>query len=139
MTSDEFQRDNPPLNPETDAVVCEDCGQLLVVGEWPFCPHGFGVNVVRPDDIPGGQWQENGLPEPRIFYSKKERERALAETGHMICDWNRGDHDKVCPRWDAVDLESAEALVRRHQRAYKDDVPAAPPALIKALKDRLYT
>jgi hypothetical protein len=120
---------------------CERCYQWLSKGA-----HGVGVcpfeprkgHVVIPDDVPGGFVVENGFATPQKFYSKKEHRRALAENGNMLCDWNRGDHDKVCPRWDAVDLESAAALVARHQKAYKDDVPTAPPALVKELKERLY-
>lgn len=25
-------------------VKCDKCGEVLEVGEWPFCPHGFGAN-----------------------------------------------------------------------------------------------
>ena len=123
---------------ESDADACPRCGLTLRVGDYPFCPHGTFRGAVRPDDVPGGFVVENGFSEPRKFYSKQAHREALAANGNMLCDWNRGEHDRVCPRWDSVDLESATALVSRGQKAYKDDVPSAPPALVQALKDQLY-
>jgi hypothetical protein len=60
---------------------CEKCGKELVVGEWPFCPHGFGANSVAGDDIPGGFVQENFGDKPEIFYSKKAMARRAKELG----------------------------------------------------------
>lgn len=141
MTSDDFQRENRPLNPETDAVVCENCGQILVVGSYPFCPHGRAGLAAHPDDVPGGFWAENGFSEPRKFYSKKEHLKALDENGNMLAPrWV--PNDRHLTKWDAAidakTLENVTELLSRKQKAYKDDVPSAPPALIQALKDRLY-
>ena len=117
---------------------CEKCGEEIQIGDYPFCPHGRFRGAAIGDDVPGGFIVENGFSTPQKFYSKKAHREALAANGNMLCDWNRGDHDKVCPRWDTVNLEAAKALVSRNQKAFKDDVPAAPPALIQELKDRLY-
>ena len=27
---------------------CELCGRAVKVGEWPWCPHGFGNNLQKP-------------------------------------------------------------------------------------------
>jgi hypothetical protein len=140
-TNAEFQRDNPPLDPERDAVVCENCGQLLVVGSFPFCPHGRSSVASHSDDIPGGMWVENGFSEPIKVYSHSEHRRRLDENGNMLAPrWVENDRHLI--NWaagmDAKTLENARELVSRKQKAYKDDVPAAPPALIQALKDQLY-
>ena len=29
-------------------VRCDTCEKPLEVGEWPFCPHGFGNNLQKP-------------------------------------------------------------------------------------------
>jgi hypothetical protein len=94
-------------------MTCDTCGKELQVSEWPFCPHGFGVNTVVPDDIPGGQVFENGFETPQKFYSKSEHRRALDARGLHVVAKNAGPDDKICPRWDTVDLEAAAQLVQR--------------------------
>jgi len=59
--------------------LCDKCGKPIVVGEWPFCPHGFGVNNVVDDTIIGGEVNENVANEPVTFYSKSEKKRYLKE------------------------------------------------------------
>lgn len=29
---------------------CDACGKELEIGEWPFCPHGFGSNLYEPHE-----------------------------------------------------------------------------------------
>lgn len=60
---------------------CDRCQKPLVVGEWPFCPHGFGTNSVVGDDIPGGFEQTNFGHSPETFYSKKAMARRAKELG----------------------------------------------------------
>lgn len=60
---------------------CEVCGRAVQVGEWPFCPHGFGANRVQGDDIPGGLTLENLGPDPVTVYSHSERKRIMRERG----------------------------------------------------------
>jgi hypothetical protein len=124
-----------------DDWTCEKCGERLSLGSFPFCPHGKAALGVEQDTIEGGQWFENGFSEPRIFYSKKEHLKALDENGNMLAPrWVENDRHLI--NWaagmDAKTLENARELVSRKQKAFKDDVPAAPPALIQALKDQLY-
>ena len=61
--------------------LCDKCGKPIVVGEWPFCPHGFGVNNVVDDTIIGGEVMENVGHEPITVYSKSERKRVLDRAG----------------------------------------------------------
>lgn len=57
-------------------MTCEKCGDTLVVGDWPFCPHGAGHSNVITDDIAGGVEIRHGLCNedgtPRRYYSKSE-------------------------------------------------------------------
>lgn len=93
--------------------VCDKCGKAITVGEFPWCPHGHSHSTVIGDDIPGGQLFENGLPEPRVFYSHSEHRAALAANGCEIRAKWAGPGDKYMTRWDSVDLEGAAMLVSR--------------------------
>jgi hypothetical protein len=97
--------------------ICEKCGAEMRVGDFPFCPHGRGAQTVIGDDVPGGFWAENGWPEPKKFYSKSEHVKALSAHGYEIVAKNAGPDDKICPRWDTVDLEAAAQLVQRGTQA----------------------
>lgn len=72
--------------------MCEKCGKELVIGEWPFCPHGFGANSVIADDIPGGVEIRHGLcnedGSPRRYYSKSEMAKEAKKRGLV----NRVEH-----------------------------------------------
>lgn len=98
-------------------MTCDTCGKELVIGDYPFCPHGRGVNTVIGDDIPGGQVFENGFETPRKFYSKSAHLKALDARGYHVVAKNAGPDDKICPRWDSVDLEGAAQLVQRGVQA----------------------
>lgn len=92
-------------------MTCEKCGAELIVGEWPFCPHGVGMSNVIGDEC--DIVQENGFRHPRHFTHKSELKRALAEKGLEEHACNAGPHDKLVPRWVSVDLEAARILVTR--------------------------
>ena len=121
--------------------ICEKCGAAVQIGDYPFCPHGRFRGAAHPDDVPGGFWAENGFSEPQKFYSKKAHLEALDANGNMLAP-RYVENDKVLTNWaaaiDPKTLENVTALLSRKQKAFKDDVPAAPPALIQALKDQLY-
>ena len=55
-------------------MACDTCGKDLAIGEWPFCPHGYGANTVIGDEcdvwIKHGLCHEDGTP--RHFRSRKE-------------------------------------------------------------------
>lgn len=97
-------------------VTCDTCGAVMAVGEWPFCPHGRGVQAVHADDVPGGFVVENGFEQPRKFYSKSEHERALKAEGCEIRAKWAGPGDRYLTRWDIPDaytLEAAKVLLTR--------------------------
>jgi len=85
-------------------------------------------------------WVENGFKRPIKVYSHSEHTRKLDETGHMLAPhWV--PNDKHLINWaagiDAQTLANARALVSRKQTP-SGTGEGAPPALIQALKDRLY-
>lgn len=95
---------------------CDQCGHELQVGDYPFCPHARGAQTVVSDEIPGGQWFENGFKTPQKFYSHSEHRRALAAQGREVAaKWVPGD--KHLTRWDSVDLDGAAALTMRGVQA----------------------
>ncbi len=62
--------------------VCQGCGAELLVGEWPFCPHGrTGNYTAAHDEIPGGIVVENYGPHPIRFYSHSERRAYMRKHG----------------------------------------------------------
>jgi len=104
---------------------CETCHRELVVGEWPFCPHGFrqtrgGVIGDECDIV-----QENGFTHPTRFTSKNALAKALDAKGlemrvrHVpipgtdksphTTDWSKGS-------MDAQTLENARVLTMRTGR-----------------------
>ena len=53
----------------------------MEIGEWPFCPHGYGHATVISDSIPGGMVIENIAKTPMTFYSKSDYARELKSRG----------------------------------------------------------
>lgn len=100
-----------------DPVRCDACGRELKIGDYPFCPHGSGTNNVIQDEIPGGQWFENGFKHPRKFYSHSAHRAALAAEGKEIVVRHAGEHERHVTKWDAVidakTLENVRVLLSR--------------------------
>jgi hypothetical protein len=106
-------------------MICDECGEEVRIGDWPFCPHGPSTLTVVPDDVPGGFIAENGFDVPTRFDSHSAHVRALAERGLEIRAKNAGPDDRICPRWDTVDLDGAAQLVCRGRSARPQ--PRDPP------------
>lgn len=69
--------ENPTTGLASDT--CDKCGAELHVGEWPFCPHGYGNSNLSADTI--DEWNENVADQPVHFTSKSEKRRYLREHG----------------------------------------------------------
>lgn len=100
-------------------MTCERCGAELVIGEFPFCPHGRAI-VGRGADVtwPGGKTFENLGDQPMTFYSPAEKTRYMRQ--HGIEEFVRhqpvpgSDRSPHTSRWTAVpDLEGARAMLER--------------------------
>lgn len=106
---------------------CSKCGHVMQRGDYPFCPHGIGINGAIGDEC--DIWQENGFRHPQHFTSKKARLRALAAAGKEERVCNAGIHDKHVARWVTMDpqtLKNAQELVSRNG-AYAGNDPEPEP------------
>lgn len=104
---------------------CDNCGEILSISDWPFCPHDHAKGLKYFEDaVPGGFWAENGFDQPTRFDSHSEHRAALAARGMEIGAKWAGPNDKIMTRWDApsaATLESAKVLLSR-----KKSEPFAP-------------
>ncbi len=129
---------------EKALMVCDTCHKELQVGDFPFCPHGRGVNAIEPDDVPGGFVVENGFDTPQRFYSHSAHEKALAEKGLEIRAKYAGPNDKHLKPWNAPSaktLRDAEILLARGAtaraeaiRERKARVAAEFPITVEAIR-----
>jgi len=90
------------INQETGKTECDKCGKELTVGEYPFCPHGFGTSIAVGDMI--DVWIKNGIGlinddgTPKHYTSREELKRATEKAGltnYVV----HGDDDKYTSRW----------------------------------------
>jgi hypothetical protein len=112
--------------------ICDRCGALIEIGDWPFCPHGPARVTVISDSIPGGLVIENLGPEPVRVYSETERRRIMKERG--LVDFVRHrpppgtDKSAHTSNWSAVTqqmLDDAADLVSAERRVRPEDEPDA--------------
>jgi hypothetical protein len=75
-----------------ETATCDKCGKGIAIGEYPYCPHGFGANSAISDSIPGGIYLKHGMcnadGSPRRYDSHSEI-RAEAKRRNMV---NRVEH-----------------------------------------------
>lgn len=112
-------------------MTCEHCGVDLVIGDFPFCPHGRGNATVVGDEM-DAIIENNGTPHPIRFRSKAALNAHMAAHGltakvrHMpltqgsdyspyTTDWSRGI--------DPQTMENVRVLLSRG-RTRTDDAPA---------------
>ena len=117
---------------------CPRCGAAVEVGDWPFCPHGRGTNHVVQDEIPGGQYFENGFDRPTRFDSHSAHRAALEARGYEIVVKHAGEHEKHLTKWaasvDAKTLENAAILVSRGTKNTPDQEEPSYPIYGRAVK-----
>ena len=97
-------------------MTCEDCGQELHTGSWPWCPHGVSQTCVVPDSIPGGMVVENMSHEPFTVYSQTEFKAAMAAHKVELRDRWAGPGDRYLSNWASISpktLEDAKILLER--------------------------
>lgn len=96
------------------AILCGTCNKELVVGEWPFCPHGMGNSNVIGDDIPGGVLIKHGVCNedgtPKRYYTKSAIRQAAFEKGLFQ------GYDTPKSSNQHLDAEAAREEVRRKRR-----------------------
>lgn len=64
---------------------CKKCLHVLSIGEYPFCPHGFGGASVISDEIVGGMVMDHVFPGRKV-YSKRELKDLIATKGWRLAD-----------------------------------------------------
>lgn len=65
----------------SDDIRCDRCDKVLVIGEHPFCPHGFPLKGLKQIGDEIDEWNENLGHEPIHFTSRIERKRVVKERG----------------------------------------------------------
>jgi hypothetical protein len=115
-------------------VMCDRCWVILQPGDWPFCPHGRGMNHVIGDEM-DQVIENNGTPTPIRFRSKAELARHLkqhkrepfvrhqplpgTDKSPHTSDWSKGI--------DPQTLENARVLLRRGGIRSADTLPEPVP------------
>ena len=105
-------------------MTCDRCGHELQIADFPFCPHGSTKLAVIQDEIPGGQWFENGFDTPQKFYSHSAHRAALKANGCQTAAKWAGPGDLHLKRWDVPSqktLDDAKVLLSRG----RTELPAA--------------
>ena len=98
--------------------LCEKCSQELVIGDYPFCPHGlYGQNArVTNEQFIGGVTLENLGHDPVTVYSREEYKQAMLKANvEQHIKWVPGDH--YLQNWgafiDPKTMANAKALLER--------------------------
>lgn len=101
----------------SDTTYCPSCDQMLLPGDWPWCPHGVAASAAIGDDIPGGFVQTNFGHEPEVFYSKRAMLKRADELGLQPFVKHAGEHERHLTNWAAgateKQLRDAAALLSR--------------------------
>ena len=97
--------------------ICSTCGQVVQIGEWPYCPHGQpgeSHSIQTDESFIGGLEIENLSHEPVKVYSRLElKEQMLKNGAEQQIKYVPGD--KYLTDWskstDPQTLENARFLV----------------------------
>lgn len=97
-------------------MICNKCGNEIVIGGWPYCPHEHATQSVVADDIPGGMLVHHGIcnedGSPRRYYSRSEmaaeaKKRGLVNVVEHIPEQG-SDKSRHTTRWVAIPPISEE-------------------------------
>ena len=58
---------------------CDVCQKVLEIGEWPFCPHGFGHNLYHPHEA----YVDHNLSERDVVVSNPGDRIAYMRRNHL--------------------------------------------------------
>ena len=95
--------------------ICDRCGAVLTIGQYPFCPHGAGSAGVEAVTWPGGRVFENLGHAPVRCDSPADLRRELDARGlepfvrHVPGD----QHVASWATMDAYTMEAARVLAER--------------------------
>ena len=62
-----------------ESMKCDDCGEELLIGDWPWCPHGnvrhFGEDPMEPYS----DWQLDAFGDGIEITTRAQRRKVMAE------------------------------------------------------------
>lgn len=115
-------------------MICDSCGMILAIGDYPFCPHGNGSTSVEAVTWPGGRVFENLGHEPVRCDSPADLKREMKARG-LEPFVRHTPGDRFTRSWATMDpytLEQGRILAERQgtTRASGDDAPSAETVAI---------
>jgi len=119
--------------------VCDQCGRVLSIGDYPFCPHGHGRPNVEAVTWPGGRWFENLGHEPVRCDSPADLKRELDARGLEPCV-RHVPGDRYTRSWATMDpytMESGRILAERQGTTKAGGEPDPDPATVAIVREVL--
>lgn len=123
-------------------MTCDACGRVLVIGDYPFCPHGHGATGIEAVTWPGGRVFENLGHEPVRCDSPADLKREMHARGlEPFVRHTAGDpHTRSWATMDPYTLEQGRILAERQATTRTrgaDDAPsAATVAIVREVIER---
>lgn len=96
---------------------CKECGKEVVIGDWPFCPHGLVRGADSRPFQPIEVWQSNADPDKYSFPG--EANEPVPDGYHKIVISNLREGDRFTSRFN--ELERRRIDEERHLRHTLDD------------------
>lgn len=117
--------------------VCDQCGMVLTVGDYPFCPHGHGRPNIEAVTWPGGRWIENLDHEPVRCDSPADLQREMDKRGLMpFVRHVPGDrHTRSWATTDPYTMEAGRILAERQGTTTASGEP--DPATVAIVREVL--
>lgn len=87
---------------------CKECGQEVVIGDWPYCPHGsvFPETARRFDPII--VWQSNA--DGNKFSFPGQPNERVPDGFHKVEITNIREADKFCARMNGIERQKMEEI-----------------------------
>jgi hypothetical protein len=120
--------------------VCESCGVVLAIGDYPFCPHGHGRPNVEAVTWPGGRVFENLGHDPVRCDSPADLRRELTARGlePMVRHVDGSPHTRSWATTDPYTLEQGRILAERQATTRTRGGEDPPdPATVAIVRDVL--
>ena len=117
--------------------VCDKCGAVLQISDFPFCPHGRGSNSIDDVTWPGGITFENLGHDPVTLYSPAELKRELKARNltEAVRHVDGDQHTKSWATMDSYTLENARILAERQATSrVSHSEPGPNPATVAEVK-----
>jgi len=119
--------------------VCDQCGRVLAIGDYPFCPHGHGRPNVEAVTWPGGRVFENLGHDPVRCDSPADLKRELDARGLEPCV-RHVPGDRYTRSWATTDpytLEQGRILAERQGSTKASGEPPPNPETVAIVREVL--